>query len=469
MARFIGREQELSALQREYDQDGFRMTVVYGRRRIGKSTLLNEFTKGKRTVYYTAIRNSARRNEELFGQRLIESLSPELEGVQFSDTEKLFSYLGSCCKDMRTIVVIDEFPYWAEGDGSLLSVLQKYIDTNWIHGQMFLILCGSSVSFMEDEILSEKSPLYGRRTSQIRLEEFDYRHAGAFVPSYTAEEKAVCYGVTGGVARYLALFDVRKSLDENLIFLFFSKDGYLFEEPGNLLTQEFRNVMGYSAVIEAIADGAVRPNEIADKAHIESTNAVHFLNNLLATGIVKREVPITEENNKKKVQYILKDTMFRFWYRFVPGGLDMIEAGYGDIYYYKAVKPVLSEYMGSVFEDICRSYSLQAALRGELACSVFQVGRWWGTDPAQKKETDIDVVGLNPAEHTAILGECKYRREPIDQHVWAQLLARTGLIDRKYRTVQYLLFSLGGFTQGIQDLAAEMPVKLITLEEMYEA
>lgn len=202
---------------------------------------------------------------------------------------------------------------------------------------MDLILCGSSVSFMENEVLSEKSPLFGRRTSQIKLEPFQYLDAAEFVPGYSREEQAICYGVTGGVAKYLSLFDDSKSLDENIITQFFTKSGYLYEETNNLLTQEFRNVSSYSDIIEAISSGANRLNEISDKTHIAQTAVSHALSNLITTGIVVRETAATDEKNKKKVQYNLKDNMFRFWYKYVPNGIGAIELDKGELYYQNAV------------------------------------------------------------------------------------------------------------------------------------
>ena len=224
---FVGRERELKALKDVYDKNGFGMTIIYGRRRVGKSTLIKEFIKGKKVIFYTATKVGAERNLELFSKQVLDVLDPDMSSASFSSLESLF--------DIKTIIVIDELPYWAEKDESLLSVLQKYIDTQWGLKNMMLILCGSALSFMEKKVLSEKSPIFGRRDSQIKLEAFNYRDSALFVPEYSAEDKAICFGVTGGVAKNLSLFDAGKSLDENIIRLFFNTDGYLFDETRNLL------------------------------------------------------------------------------------------------------------------------------------------------------------------------------------------------------------------------------------------
>ena len=318
---------------------------------------------------------------------------------------------------------------------------------------------------MEKEILSEKSPIFGRRTNQIFLKPFDYRQSALFVPRYTPEEKAVVYGVTGGVAKYLSLFDDSKSLDENLINHFFRTSGYLYEEPSNLLTQEFRNISAYNSVIEVCSNGANKVNEIADKAHISTAALTYILNSLITVGIISKITPLTEEKNKKKTKYEITDEMYRFWYTFVPRAKAAIEMNRGEKYYYSTVKPRLHEYMGGIFERICRQYTLSQGLEGALACFVTQVGTWWGAT-AKGEQTDIDVVGIDPAERKAVLGECKFKNEPMDKSVYDALLSRKGLLASRYDEVQFLLFSLSGFSPWFNDLH-DARVRLIPLAEMY--
>ncbi len=469
MCNFIGRKRELEAMNAFYNRPGFQMTILYGRRRVGKSTLLQRFAEGKKTIYYTAVRSSSQRNLELLGNRVMEVLAPDLRGLAFRSYEQLFSFVGARCREERIVFIIDEFPYMAETDKSLLSVMQKYIDMEWLHGNMYLFLCGSSVSFMEDEVLSEKSPLYGRRTSQIALKPFDFLEAAQFVPHYTAEEKAITYGVTGGIAKYLSLFDENKSLDENLQELFFSNYGYMYEEPINILTQEFRSISSYSAIIEAVAAGRTKLNEIADLTKLETSAVSHAVANLVNTGILKKDYAITDEGNKRKVKYSLADHMFRFWYQFVAPHIDIIDMGAGHLHYERVVKPRISGYMGEVFEDMCRYYTLLLGVRGKLPCLVTTTGKWWGTNPSKKEETDIDVVGLDLVSKEAVLGECKFRNEVLDKKVFEQLKDRHGLIDHRYRVVKYLLFSKSGFSDWILEQQEKEDILVIDLEEMYRA
>ena len=466
--RFIGREMELKALEDAYEKDDFQMAVIYGRRRIGKTTLLRQFCQGKKSVFFTAIKSTPKRNIDLFGKCVLNALAPEMRLTSFQSFDALCSFLGEQSKNERVIVVIDELPYMVKKDDSITSMLQKYIDEEWQFGKMFFIVCGSSVSFMEDEVLSEKSPLFGRRTMQIKLSAFHYDQTAQFLPSWPAIDQAVAYGITGGIAKYLSLLDERKTLDENIISLFFSKTGYLYEEADNLLTQEFRDVDGYSRVIETIAAGSNQVQGIADKSGISAQNVLHLLKNLVETGIVERQQAITEEYNKKKVQYVLSDEMLRFWYRFIPDAIEAIEIGKGDIYYYRNVKPNLYSFMGNVFEKMCRQYTLKAGITGEFQCTITRVGTWWGTNPEKKTETDIDVVGLNPGNKQAIIGECKFRHEITDKKAYDSLVERHSLLHQNYRVVQYLLFSASEFSDWVIAESKQGTLRCISLEEMYK-
>ena len=189
---FIGRERELKTLQELYSREAFGMCVIYGRRRIGKSTLITEFIKDKKVIFYTATKVGRERNRELFSKQVLAMLAPELEDVTFSSLEAVFDFISKKVPEDKLIIAIDELPYWAEKDEALLSVLQKYIDTEWNDKNLMLIVCGSALSFMENKVLSEKSPLFGRRDSQIKLEPFPYREAALFVPGYSDEDKAIC-------------------------------------------------------------------------------------------------------------------------------------------------------------------------------------------------------------------------------------------------------------------------------------
>lgn len=472
---FIGRQRELESLQRFYDKDGIGMTVIYGRRRIGKSTLITEFIKDKKAIFYTATKVGRERNLELFSRQVVSFFFNEEMEVSFHSLEAVFDFIGKNSSDEKILLVIDELPYWAEKDEALLSILQKYIDTIWQAKNIKIILCGSALSFMENKVLSEKSPLFGRRDSQIKLEPFNYFDAAKFVPEFSARDKAICYGITGGVAKYLSLIDPLKSIDENIIRLFFETDGYLYDETRNLLTQEFSDITLVNNIIEQVASGQNTVNAIATKLGEKTPTILYSLEKLMNVGLVEKKRCITEEKNKKKTQYVLKDYMFKFWYEFIPKATSVIEIGQGEMYYNKVVRPELSSFMGAVFEEMCRYYTLQEGILGKFGGFITQVGMWWGTEMLSDQDgkkyvqsADIDVVGVDEKTKKVVVGECKFKNEKIDKKVYDTLVRRGNMLKVKYHIQKYLLFSLSGFSEWY-DLLQDDDVILVTLEQMYTA
>lgn len=471
---FIGRERELASLKEFYDRDGIGMTVIYGRRRIGKSTLIAEFVKDKKNIFYTATKVGKTRNLELFSRQVTDLFMPGVENISFHTTEAVFDFIDKNIGNDKVVLVIDELPYWAERDEALLSIMQKYIDTVWNDKNLKIILCGSALSFMEKKVLSEKSPLFGRRDSQIRLETFNYLDAAKFVPDYSCEDKAICYGITGGVARYLSMIDPSKSIDENIARLFFRTDGYLYDETRNLLTQEFTDIAIVNNIIEQIASGENTLNTIAGKIGEKEPTVLYSLDKLINVGLVEKKKCITDEKNKKKTQYVLKDYMFKFWYEFIPKATSVIEMGQGEFYYQKAVKPVLHSFMGAVFKDMCRYYTLKQGIAGEYGCFLTSVGSWWGTENItdengniRAQSADIDVVAISEIDKKAVIGECKFKNEKIDKGIYETLTRRGKLIASKYKVSKYIFFSLSGYTDWFKDLRDE-DVLLLTLDSLYE-
>ena len=471
---FIGRERELASLKEFFDRDGIGMTVIYGRRRIGKSTLIAEFVRDKKNIFYTATKVGKARNLELFSRQVTDLFMPGVENISFHTTEAVFDFIDKNIGNDKVVLVIDELPYWAERDEALLSIMQKYIDTVWNDKNLKIILCGSALSFMEKKVLSEKSPLFGRRDSQIRLEAFNYLDAAKFVPDYSCEDKAICYGITGGVARYLSMIDPSKSIDENIVKLFFRTDGYLYDETRNLLTQEFTDIAIVNNIIEQIASGENTLNTIAGKIGEKEPTVLYSLDKLTNVGLVEKKKCITDEKKKKKTQYVLKDYMFKFWYEFIPKATSVIEMGQGELYYQKAVKPVLHSFMGAVFEDMCRYYTLKQGITGEYGCFLTSVGSWWGTENItdengniRAQSADIDVVAISDIDKKAVIGECKFKNEKIDKGIYETLTRRGKLIASKYKVSKYIFFSLSGYTDWFKDLKDE-DVLLLTLDSLYE-
>ena len=460
---FYGRNEELKKLNDMYMSGKFECAVIYGRRRVGKTTLIREFVKDKDAIYFLAREADGRINLNGFSNDLYSVTATELVNNSFfADWEKAFDYIYQISKDKRLVLAIDEFPYLAQGHRPISSILQAHIDMQLKDSKLFLILCGSSMSFMENQVLAYQSPLYGRRTAQFKIEPLDFYESLPFFEAYSSYDKAVLYGITGGIPEYLNKIDSSKTVDENIIELFLTPSGHLFEEPTNLLKQELREPSTYNGIIDAIASGASRLNEIATKCSMDSNKCGKYLASLMSLGIVKKEIPITETSSKRSI-YRLDDMMFRFWYRYVFPYMSNIVSGLGRALYENEVSINLSDYMGLVFEEICKQYLIKEAKNDNLSFFFSKIGRWWGNNPLEKRQEEVDILAFH--RDSALFCECKWTNTPVDIDALLNLERRSGLFS--YKSNQYWIFSKTGFTDKLVFEAANRSnIRLLSFEEM---
>jgi AAA+ ATPase superfamily predicted ATPase len=462
---FHCRDKELYDLNKRYDKGNFECIVVYGRRRVGKTALINEFCKGKPTVFFSALNASSQENLEALSKAIYEKDHPGAETAPvYPSFDAAFAEITRAAENERLVFVIDEYPYLAKANKSISSRLQHIIDHTWKDGKLYLILCGSSMSFMEYQVLGYESPLYGRRTGQFKIQALSYKEMTEFNPALNQEQQALIYGITGGIPHYINKLDVNNDVDEALKENLFNTSSYLFEEPENLLKQELREPAIYNSVISAVAGGASRANEIATKVGIEAPICAKYLKVLLDLGILVKETPITEKPGKKTI-YTIGDNFFRFWYRFVPQNTSAISAGKIDQIYDPVIKKYYPDYMGLIFEQMCREYLFLYS--EDVPIILSDIGQWWGTDAKAKKEVQIDIVGTPADGNEYIIGSCKYRNIPIGVDE-LELLKRYAQVFGKGDKYHYYIFSKSGFTQGLQEAANRGEVRLITLEDMYK-
>nr|AGS52198.1 archaeal ATPase [uncultured bacterium contig00052] len=444
---FFGRKSELSELEGIYNSGSFEFVAVYGRRRVGKSTLLEYFAQNKKTVFFRAIEADGKRNLMLFSQAIFECAEIPAE-ASFESWEAGFEYVKNMANE-RLVLVMDEYPYLAQAEKSISSILQKYCDTAFKKSKLMLILCGSSMSFMENQVLGYKSPIYGRRTAQMKIEPMGYLDSAKFVPRYSIEQKAIVFGLTGGIPKYLELFDDSVPLKKNIIKNFFSRTGYLYEEPSNLLKQELREPQKYNSIIEAIAVGASKLNDIASKTGLETGAASVYVSSLISLGIVNKESAITEEGNKRKTIYSLADTMFLFWYRHVFGNRFSVISGNAENFYDTEIHPGLQQFMGRVFEKICREYLMIQNSKNKLPFPLTQIGWWRGANPQTRSEEEIDIVGINNKQNSVLLCECKFRNAKTDLSV-LKALQEKSFHFANYANRHFMLFSKSKFASGLK-------------------
>lgn len=459
---FVGREKELNILNNQFRSDKFEFTVIYGRRRVGKTAIINEFIKDKKAIYFTGVESNAKQNLQNLSQSILSFEQGMPLESEFPSFQTALDFVFQKSLRERIVLVIDEYPYVAKSSNSLASTLQLLIDRYKDQSKLFLILCGSSMSYMEDHVLAYKAPLYGRRTAQIKVQPFEFLEACKYFDNFSDEDKALAYGVVGGTPQYLLQINDKISLKDNIKNIYLNSASFLFEEPTNLLKQEVREPAIYNAIITAVANGASKLSEIATKVGEETSVCSAYLKNLISLEIIKKESPYGEKNSRKTV-YSIEDNMFRFWYRFVADSTSIISRG-ADELAYKKIEPYLSDYMGAVFEEIAKQYLWSILLRGDCPVNFTDIGRWWGTNPKTRKQEEIDIVGFEN-KTTALFAECKWTNEKVDVGVLDKLIERSNLFNQTER--YYYLFSKSGFTQGCAEKAKMLgKVKLVEYEEI---
>ena len=467
---FLCRESELKMLNRRYASGQVECIVIYGRRRTGKTALINEFVKDKPNIYFPALKATAQENLEALSKAIYAYSHPNaVDAPVFGSYDAAFSEITRIAKEDRVVFVIDEFPYLAKSESSIPSRLQHLLDRDWNGGKIYLILCGSSMSFMEKKVLSEKSPLFGRRTGQIRLEPLSYRDAAKFHPELTPAENALIFGITGGVPHYINKLNVTDSIKDALLYNFFDRTAYLYEEPDNLLKQELREPAGYNSLITAIAAGAAKLNEISSRTGMDTAQCLKYIKTLMGLGILEKVEPVVDKS-KRKTLYRISDNFFRFWYRFVPQNILSIQSDRMERVYDAAVGSYLSEYMGAVFEQICKQYLSRYA--EDLPFQIVQIGEWWGTSK-DRKEVQLDIVALAAKEANQsggrqfLMGSCKYKNTPIGTDELERIREYAENFTSASDACWYYIFSKGGFTDGLKARAAAGEVTLVTLADLY--
>ena len=461
---FIGRAREIASLNKLYTSDRFEFAVIYGRRRVGKTALIDQFIRDKKAIYFMGVESNAKQNLENFSRNIMEFGTDIQAETVFVSFQAALEYVFKMAEKERLVLAIDEYPYVARSSKSLASTLQLLIDKYKSTSKLMLILCGSSMSYMEDQVLAYKAPLYGRRTAQMKILPFDFADTCRYFKNFSAEDKALIYGIVGGTPQYLLQMDDILSVEDNIKNTFLNPISSLFEEPENLLKQEVREPALYNAIITAIATGASRMAEISVKVGEDTSVCASYLKNLMALGLIQKETPYGEKTSRKSI-YAIDDNMFRFWYRFVPENSSIIGRGASDLAY-KRIEPYLSDYMGKVFEEICKQYLWRLLLSDESPVKFGELGRWWGTDSSIRSQAEIDIMGEQDKD-TALFGECKWTNEKVDVGVLETLVRRSRIFH--YRETQLYLFAKKGFTKGCMDAADKMGnVTLVQYKELLE-
>jgi len=451
MAKFINRTNELTMLKKQYEQKEAAFVVIYGRRRIGKSTLIQEFCKEKRCISFLATEESENENRNTFRVKVAASLQNQLlHNATVDRWEDIFEVIASACTSdgERLIVVLDEFQYLGKANPAFPSILMSIWDEKLKDKNIMLILCGSLINMMTSQVLSYDSPLYGRRTAQKKLQQIAFQHYHEFLPELSIEEQIERYAVTGGVPKYIELFhgggDIYEAIRNNVL----DSSSFLYEEPEFLLRKEVSEVGSYFSILKVIAAGNHKLGNISAVLNVKQSGLSKYLATLCDLDILERQVPITEENpeKSKKGLYFIKDNFIRFWFQFVFPYRDLLEMGQEEFVLQKLKQSFIPNHVSFVYEDICREKIWELNGNGVM---FNRVGRWWD------KDTEIDIVAYDSMGEDIVFGECKYSQNPKGIEVLVDLKQKSHDVNwkRGERKEYFVIFSKSGFTKELLERA----------------
>lgn len=467
--RFIGRKNELHTLNTEYNRNSS-FVVIYGRRRVGKTTLIKEFLKNKTAFYYLATEElesqSMKRLANVIARTTKNTL---LQKIEFTDWLDLFQLIADYKPEEKKVLVIDEFPYLVRTNSAFPSILQNAWDEFLRDSNVMLILSGSLIGMMQKHVLSYDSPLYGRRTAQMRLTPLPFTsiYETQNLPFEQAVEQ---FALTGGVPKYLEFFEDGRPLEEQLKDAVFSKNGFLYEEPNFLLKSEFLTAVNYFSIIKTIADGNHKLGKIASALGQESSSLTPYLSTLSDLGFIEKRTPITEKNPEKsrKGLYFIADNFLRFWFCYVYPYKGELELDNMQIVLDEIHKDFKEKFVAFAYEDICKDIFAKLCSNNAISFVPSRIGSYWLND--YDGDTEINVMSVDHQNKQVFAGECKYHTKPVDAPVYFTLKEKVDNAAEirksfpKYNVI-YGLFSKSGFTKRMLDIAKENPNILLIHED----
>ena len=457
--KFIGRKEELGKLEVEYQRDGS-FVVVYGRRRVGKTTLIKEFIKNKTAFYYLATEElevqSMKRLAGVIGRATNNSL---LNKAVFNDWLDLFQLVADYKPNEKKVLVIDEFPYLVKTNPAFPSILQNAWDELLKDNNVMLILSGSLIGMMLKHTLSYDSPLYGRRTAQMRLSSLPFNDV--YMASGLTFERAVeQYAITGGVPKYLEFFEDGRELVDQIKDVVLNKSGFLYEEPFFLLRSESLSAVNYFSIIKTIADGNHKLGKIASALNQDTSSITPYLSTLTELGFIEKRIPVTEKNPEKtrKGLYFISDNFIRFWFHYVYPYKGELELDNVQIVLDEINKDFKEKFVAFAYEDICKEIFQNLCKKGSIDFVPSRIGSYWLND--FNNDTEIDVMAIDNQNKRIFVGECKYHNKSVDAQVYFSLKEKVENNDEIKKgftgfELIYGLFSKSGFTNRMLDIAKE--------------
>ena len=453
MRKFVDRDKELKTLEDQYKRKEASLVILYGRRRVGKTSLCMKFAADKNAIYFLATEESEAQNRRQFKELAAEYINNELlKNASVDNWADIFREIVRAKTDRKKVIILDEFQYLGKADPAFPSVFQKIWDELLKKENIMVILCGSLIHMMEEQTLNYGSPLYGRRTAQIKLKQIPFKYYNEFYPERAERELLQFYSVTGGIPKYVELFednsDIYDAIRQNIL----NTSGFLYDEPNFLLQKEVYEIGSYFSIIKTIAAGNRKLSKIAGTLETAQSKITRYLKTLTDLDIIYRDVPVTEESPEKSKRglYRIKDNFLLFWFKFIFPNIGYIESGNSEIVMKKIRQNFIDNHVSFVYEDVCREKLWQYSADGYWPFYITRAGRWWNN-----KDTEIDLVAVDDENKNIIFGECKYWKGPVGLNVLEALKKKAENVEwnKEERTEYFVLFSINGFTPELEEAA----------------
>jgi len=455
--KFVNRHSELTFLKERHEQDGFQFIPIYGRRRVGKTRLLREFLRDRPGIYFMADTAPEREQLKSLGREVGEFFQDNILAASgFQDWQQVFAYLKEKSRHTRLVLALDEFPYLVGANSAISSIFQKGVDLDLQDSRLMLLLTGSSMGMMEEEVLHARAPLYGRRTGSLEVKEMPFETLAELFPDMPFAGRVSIYSLFGAIPAYLERVIPTLTPLENIRRSVLDRGSFLYSEVEFLLREELREPRNYFVILRAIAQGKQKLSEIINDTGMDKSHVSRYLDILRSLRLVEKEVPVTEKypDKSRAGLYRLHDRFFTFWFRYVFPFRGRLEIDQVDNVL-EMIAETFDAFVGNAYEDICRAQCLSLMKKGVMAFTT--LGRWW------ERNEEIDIVALDETENVAWFGECKWSRKKVGTDIYEDLVRKSRLVSWRDSTRfdRYVLFSRSGFTEAMVAKAKEEGVVLI--------
>ncbi len=453
MSKLKDRREELALFETRYREGNAQLFILYGRRRIGKTELAEAFIEKVGGLRLLGRFESEKDHLKRFSLALADFFHDSvLKTNHFPDWDAFFAYIAEKSSEKQFVLCLDEFPYIVNSSPALASILQDYWDKTLKKSKIFLILCGSSISMMVKYILSYKSPLYGRRTGQLKLNGISWNNIIEFLPEYSVKERIETYAVFGGTPGYILECSKKANLFEDIKEKILKKDQFLFQDVEFVLREELDEPKYYFSILRSLSYGNTKIGEIMNDTGLNKGIVGKYLSVLTDLDIIERKVPVTEKGKGSRMGiYKIKDHFFSFWFRFVYPNIEYVEKENINYIIYK-IKNEFSIFVSSVFEEICQDFIIR---RG--CFKIHKIGSWW------HKGHEIDCIGFNEETKEIIFVECKWKDNVNAKKILWELKEKANFVSwKKDKRQEYYAIFAKSFKEEIK----EKNVFLFTLKDL---